>query len=130
MNLRDFTPQGRLPGFIRRRYALLLGCSFVLNGIFALMLALPLDRTLDLLLILSFLTSACVSTIVWILFLNRCDQISHHATTRLGLRCWECGYAIDGLVDTSKCPECGMHYDENSLRTRWHQFSDWSRSGV
>lgn len=42
-----------------------------------------------------------------------------------GRMCWNCGYALAGLADDGRCPECGRDYRLRELRENW-KLSEWS----
>jgi hypothetical protein len=54
-------------------------------------------------------------------------QIDTHDPLRLG-NCQECGYALHGLPDEGRCPECGRLYDQSTVVL--HGWSHGSTSSV
>ncbi|CAG0995557.1 hypothetical protein PHYC_02538 [Phycisphaerales bacterium] len=51
----------------------------------------------------------------------------HRATARAKipgeLRCWECGYSLDGHGEAGTCPECGKTFDAHATRAMWRGYS-------
>lgn len=119
----------RLPGFLRRRYRWIILGTLVWNASAVGLLMTPLGRGFSSVFIIMLLTGAFAGTLAWIMFNATCERVGREATTRLGLRCWQCGYQLDGLADPV-CPECGERFEEAELRSRWQRFVDWARRGT
>jgi hypothetical protein len=46
----------------------------------------------------------------------------HPSATR-PMRCYGCGYALDGLTE-HRCPECGRAFDPDDSKTYFTRFAD------
>lgn len=118
----------RLPGFLRRRYRWIFLGTLVWNVSAVALLMTPLGRGFSSVFIVMLLSGVFVATLAWIVFNATCERVGREATTRLGLRCWQCGYKLDGLTRPI-CPECGERFEHETLLAQWESFLAWVRRG-
>jgi hypothetical protein len=117
-----------VPGFLRRRYGWIFVVTLVWNVGTAALLVTPLGKSHTSALVIMLLVGALAASVVWIAFGAMCERVAKDATTRLGLRCWKCGYKLDG-IEKPVCPECGDKFEAVALREQWTRFLAWSVRG-